>query len=53
VLQDAGLDVQLLHKQHDDGLRIIIDVGEQRSQGRRLSEKSLQKKRLRWQKRGK
>ena len=34
VLQDAGLDVQLLHKQHDDGLRIIIDVGEQRSQGR-------------------
>lgn len=30
VLQNAGLDVQLLHQQHDDGIRIIIDVGEQK-----------------------
>ncbi|MGB4503747.1 MAG: ParB/RepB/Spo0J family partition protein [Syntrophaceticus sp.] len=31
VLQEAGLEVQLLHQQNDDGLRIIIDVVENRS----------------------
>lgn len=28
VLQEAGFDVQLLHEQHDSGLRIIIEIAD-------------------------